>query len=207
MQKLIEWRVFFSSFLQHQPNHYQFMVKVLSRPHHFNLLTFLQSHLVHLQNLSNKRACNLPSSFSIQKVSDVSVDVAKQRLFNRTFIFFEVLLFNSLIDWNFLFSFNVKVTHFPLQLLFKVQSSSKLLIAIIKAMMVVFISFNWLVIFALFATYNTAYFFTNHHQRPKGFLNCGSHATQKGVGKRLRFRILLALEQVFPSLVSCHEEA
>lgn len=115
------------------------MVKILGWPHHFYFFAFIQTHLVHLQYLSHERACNLPGSFPVQKVSDVSVDVAQQRLFDGALVFVKILLFNSLIERNFPFGLNVEITHLPLKLLFQVQSSPKLLIAIIEALMVIFI--------------------------------------------------------------------
>jgi hypothetical protein len=78
MEIVIKGRIVFPLLLQHQPHHYQLMVEVLSRTHHFHLFALLQTHLVHLQDLGHEGTRHLPARLTVQEVSHIGVYIRKQ---------------------------------------------------------------------------------------------------------------------------------
>jgi len=135
VQELVKGGVL-SPLLQHQPHHHQLVVEVLRGPHDLHLLALLEPHLVHLQDLGDEGAGDLPGSLAVEEVSDVAVDVGEEGVLDRAVVLGEVLLLDGFAAGDPLFSVYVEVAHLPLQLLLQVQRPPELLVAVVELMVV-----------------------------------------------------------------------
>ena len=143
----------------------------------------------------------------MEKISDVSVEVADDGGLYGRLRFVELLAFDDFFFG--LLLFQHEIAHLPLDLLLHVECPLELVVAALKLAFRRFFQVHLLVELSFLASKYAPYLLCNNHQGPECFLETVRDRLDEGIRrKHLRFLLeALALEHILPNLIGGHEKA